>query len=182
MIAGVTNPDFTTGIHEIGHAIRLMVLDPSVPAHVRGISDDQMQRLARWSGAENGWTRAAEERFVSGLLRYIYDGRYPKGMRDSFQGATNWMRAFYRDLKNSDIDVPISPEMRNVFDAVLSNGPGIKNHIKGGSAVQRMVESGPLFQTDADEYGRSGDMPIHKLAFCGAIHGHPGPHGRKGMA
>ncbi|NTU49560.1 MAG: hypothetical protein HGA87_01455 [Desulfobulbaceae bacterium] len=99
--------DFT---HEIGHIFR------------RTLGDADLKAAEKWAGVENGnWTVAAEEKFARGFERYLADGKAPnKKIKAVYKKFKEWMTNIYGAIKGSDIDVELSPEMRQVFDKVVA--------------------------------------------------------------
>ena len=75
----------------------------------------------------------AEEKFARGFEKYLRTGKAPtKGLQGMFDKMAAWMREVYQSVTGSSIDIDISPEMREVFDKLVSRGdlpdlPGPRN-------------------------------------------------------
>jgi 2'-5' RNA ligase len=124
LIRGFENADFSTGIHEIAHVARRFLFNRDVPAaQRRGITDEDIATAERWAGVENGrWTRKAEEKFARGFERYLREGGHavPKDLRQVFRAIQEWLSDVYDRIKGSEIDINITPEMRQVFDRLVT--------------------------------------------------------------
>ncbi|HEU4754046.1 MAG TPA: hypothetical protein VFU47_13130, partial [Armatimonadota bacterium] len=101
--------DVSTAVHEVGHILR------------RGLEGEDLKIAETWAGAEDGvWTRAAEEKFARGFERYLRDGKSPtEALRKVFAQMRQWLIDIYRRITGSEIDVQVSPEMRDLFDRLL---------------------------------------------------------------
>lgn len=129
IIRALQNPDPSTGIHELAHVARRFLLDRNVPQENRlGITDAHIETAEQWSGAKDGnWTREAEEKFARGFERYLRDGNAPnEALKDVFAKFKQWLTDIYRNLFNSPVKEMVSPEMRKVFDALVTRGPQTK--------------------------------------------------------
>lgn len=82
----------------------------------RGVKRSQTDlRVAeRWAGVKDEyWTEAADDKFARGFLRYLREGRSPNAqLRSAFDSASANV--------GSGIDVEITPEMRKVYDNLLT--------------------------------------------------------------
>jgi hypothetical protein len=96
--------------HELGHVFR------------RDLSPEDLQVAEQWAGVKDGvWTREAEEKFAVGFERYLADGYAPTtGMRRVFEQFKQWLGEIYGAIKGSEIDVELSPALRNVLDKLVS--------------------------------------------------------------
>lgn len=123
LLRGLTNPDVSTAVHELAHAARRTILDRTIPAEARaGITDEDIEITEKWAGAEDGnWTVAAEEKFARGMERYLRDGKAPvAALQGVFDKIGAWLKSIYTKVKGGPLDVKISPEMRAVFDKLVS--------------------------------------------------------------
>jgi hypothetical protein len=96
--------------HELGHVFR------------RDLSPEDLKVAEQWAGVKDGvWTRKAEEKFAVGFERYLADGKAPTtGMRRVFEQFKQWLGEIYGAVKGSEIDVELSPALRNVLDKLVS--------------------------------------------------------------
>ncbi|MDD4951004.1 MAG: hypothetical protein PHV85_00515 [Desulfovibrionaceae bacterium] len=101
--------DVTTVIHETGHILR------------RQLGERDLAVIETWAEVKNGaWTRKAEERFAEAFERYVYEGKAPTArLRLVFSKIKRWLVAVYRNIRNLKA-AEISPEVREVFDSLLS--------------------------------------------------------------
>ncbi|MBA3578918.1 MAG: ParB N-terminal domain-containing protein [Gemmatimonadaceae bacterium] len=128
LIRAFKSADVSSAAHEIGHVIRRFLLNRDVPAANRaGVTDQDIATTERWAGATDGWTRAAEEKFARGFERYLRDGRSPSpALAKVFGKFSTWLSDIYRTVTGSAIDVEISPEMREVFDRIVTRADRFK--------------------------------------------------------
>ena len=113
-ITALSESDVTTAIHEMGHIFR------------RDLVSDDLRTIEIWSGAKDGkWTVPSEEKFARGFERYIADGVAPNTKLGLvFEKLKRWMLDVYKSIRGSEIGIGITPEVRSVFDRLLSNrGP-----------------------------------------------------------
>lgn len=126
IIRALENPDASTGIHELAHVARRFLFDRSIPQENRqGITDEHIATAEKWAGAKDGnWSREAEEKFARGFERYLRDGKAPNdSLKDVFQKFATWLRDIYLNLFTSPVKDMVSPEMRKVYDALVTRAP-----------------------------------------------------------
>lgn len=141
VIGGLANPDVGTAIHEISHVARRQLFDTTIPQSARmGISDADIRVVNEWAGAANGnWTVDAEEKFANGFMTYLKDGQAPQGLAGIFEKFADWMRNLYRDITGTGVNIEISPEVRDVFDKLVSRGPGYERAVDAATGVSQLV-------------------------------------------
>jgi hypothetical protein len=102
--------DASTIIHEGGHILRRM-LSPA---------DQSVVEI--WAGVQHGqWTIEAEEKFAKAFERYVYEAKAPTSrLRQIFSTLRNALVRVYGSIRNIGAVEMISPEIRNVFDRMLS--------------------------------------------------------------
>lgn len=123
LIEGFKSANFSTGVHEVAHVARRRLFNRDINIEQRqGISDDDIAVAEKWAGAKNGaWDEAAEERFAVGFEKYLRDGRAPiPALEGMFKKMAAYMRAIYDRVRGSSINVRINPEMRKVFDKLVT--------------------------------------------------------------
>lgn len=110
VIHALEAPDVSTAVHELGHMMR------------RTLSPVEQAVAGRWAGAKDGtWSRSAEEKFARGFERYLRDGTAPHAaLRKIFGKLRDWLHNVYQSIKGSPIDIPITPEIRSLFDRMLT--------------------------------------------------------------
>lgn len=126
------NADLSVALHELAHVWR-WDMDPA-----------EIETLAKWTGIKDAKTflelergfydgkldadslklyEAAEEKFANGFLKYINDrmamDAAPPAMLNVFRQFADWMRAIYKTISGSKIDIEISPEMKRVYDRLM---------------------------------------------------------------
>lgn len=145
--------DVSTGLHELAHVARRTIVNTAVdPANRAGISDEDIIIAEQWAGADGGdWSRAAEEKFARGFERYMRDGTAPtKQLKGLFETIRKWLGDIYRRIKGSAIDVNISPEMRGVYDKLITRGdPGVTIETPAMTRARRAAQEAQRLRDDA---------------------------------
>ena len=115
ILHALKSPDISTGTHELFHSFR------------RTLTGKDADIAARYSGAKKDksgtwfWDREAEEKFARAAERFTRDGHIPvKALHSVFAKLSKWMREIYTSIKGTAIDQMISPEMRGVFERMLT--------------------------------------------------------------
>lgn len=110
IIRAFQKADVTSIAHELGHVFR------------QDIRGKDLSILENWLGIDPGgvWDRTAEEQFARAWERYLAEGKAPtKELKGVFEKFTAWMLNAYKSIKGSLIDVPVTPEVTQVFDNML---------------------------------------------------------------
>ncbi len=143
VIHALQAPDVSTAVHELGHLFR------------RTLTPVEEGMAARWAGAKPkqdgtwAWGRNAEEKFARGFERYLRDGTAPnKPLQRIFAKLRDWLRSVYESIIGSPIDVKITPEIRAVFDRMLTP--------KDRAQVQRLEEG---IRTDENRANQPAPQP-----------------------
>lgn len=137
--------DLSTLAHESGH-LWLSELEfdvKSIGAGEQAKAD--WQTVLDFVGSTDGYiTREQHELFARAFETYLMEGKAPsEGLRGVFRQFRNWLVSIYRNLRN--LQAPISPEMRAVFDRLLATD----EEIEGARNAQGL---NPVF-TDAKSAG-----------------------------
>lgn len=137
--------DLSTLAHESGH-LWLSELEfdvKSIGAGEQAKAD--WQTVLAFVGSRDGYiTREQHELFARAFETYLMEGKAPsEGLRGVFRQFRNWLVSIYRNLRN--LQAPISPEMRAVFDRLLATDEEIE-------AARNAQGLNPVF-TDAKSAG-----------------------------
>ena len=107
--------DASTLIHELGHLF------------IQDLGPKDIGTVGRWAGAKKNkddqwvFSREAHEKWARGFERYLRDGKAPsKRLKRAFKNFKKWLTEIYGVIKGSPIDVEISPQIRDVFDRMLT--------------------------------------------------------------
>lgn len=131
IIHAFNQADVSTALHELAHIFR------------RDLSPEDQQVVLDWAGADS-FTTEVEEKFARAFERYLYEGKAPNAkLKAIFEKLKAWMREIYTQLKGSAIDIEISPEIRDIFDRVLT-----------GEAFQQQQKPTATKNPGAQESGR----------------------------
>lgn len=150
LVKGFASANFSTGIHEISHVARRQLFNRDVaPEQRMGISNDDIKVAETWAGTKDGvWTRKAEERWARGFERYMRDGQFPNSrVKSVFDKIANWMRDIYQNITQGPLKVKISPEMRKVFDKLITRSERIPEITKRMQDAQARQASMPPIAT-----------------------------------
>lgn len=160
--------DISTIVHEMGHIARRWLINKSVsPDNRVGITDSDIDIIERWAGVKDGeWTRKAEEKFARGWERFMRDGKAPTPrLAKVFEALSQWLKQIYNRLAGSPVNVRISPEVRQVFDKLVTREQAMAALRKGDPAgltgadrlMAMKAQGAPvdeLFQAFDEEYRR----------------------------
>jgi hypothetical protein len=113
--------DVSTLIHENAHVFRRVLSDVATRTDNKKVRAD-LDTIEEWAGVKDGkWTRDAEEKFARGFERYITEGDAPTPkLRRAFESMKQWMLQVYRQITGTEIDIEITPAVKEVFDRMLS--------------------------------------------------------------
>ena len=119
--------DFNTSVHEHGHLIRRTLLNEQELETVgRAIMGDN-----NWDALpnKNVWTVEAEEMFANQLETYIRTGQAKKGLARYFDKIINYLKTFYRSIRNTTVEKELNPELKKFFDEFIDIGRPTKEKI-----------------------------------------------------
>lgn len=119
VIHALEKPDFSTMVHEIGHVFE------------KDLTESEQKTVKDFGGSEA---------FARGFERYLRDGKAPseplKGLFDKFK---DWLTNIYQSLKGSPISKKVSPEIKQIFDRLLTE----KNDLTKSEEVQVSDKNNP---------------------------------------
>lgn len=126
--------DVSTVSHELGHLFRQDL--------AAGQNTEMLQLAGQWAGVKDGkWSAPHEEKFARGFERYLREGKAPTSqMQQVFESFKKWLTEVYRVLTGSDINVKLSPQIRQVFDSLLTEN--------GIPEQSRLEQIGPINSVD----------------------------------
>ncbi len=134
--------DFSTLVHENAHIFRRVMKDVAERTGNAQVIND-LATIEAWAGVKDGnWTVSAEEKFARGFERYIANGEAPTPkLRKAFETFKGWMVQIYRTIKGSDIGVALTPEVRSVFDRMLSEADMAPLKVADTTLYQRNLKA-----------------------------------------
>lgn len=176
LIRAMASPDVSSAVHELAHVARRFLFDRNIPAEQReGISDEDIRVAEEWAAAVNGdWSvneNAPEEKFARGFERYLQGASPIESLNSLFAKFKAWLGRIYETLAGSSIDIKISPEMRNVYDKLVTrkaarerkeaakNAPKVDQILSPGAAADQF-KLGERVVYDGKQYivqGRAAD-------------------------
>ena len=111
VIHALDAPDFSTMVHEIGHVFE------------SDLTDAEKKIVKDFGGSEP---------FARGFEKYLRDGKAPnKELQTLFDKFKDWLTNIYQTLKGSPIAKKISPEIKDIFDRLLTEKQTPKEEVKG---------------------------------------------------
>ena len=133
IITLLQNADLSTFLHESGHYYLEVLADlarqPNAPAEIQ----QDMQAVLDWFGVPSleAWTamsleekRDSHEKWARGFEAYLLEGKSPNSeMNGIFARFRSWLLNIYRAVQSLNVD--ITPEIRSVFDRMLSSADAI---------------------------------------------------------
>lgn len=175
VLMAMQQPNFSSLVHEIGHVFRRQMsiddvnvfLDYLRTEHGYEVGFDET--TGRFSGdgsakhpttdIEMGLSEWAEETFTTLFERYAYEGVAPTtGLAGLFEKFRRWMKGVYQSLIGSDIDINLTPEMRKVFDGLISANETPWSEVLASDyptipPFRRAFELGPVRELDSYSNG-----------------------------
>lgn len=140
--------DASTIIHELGHhwfdELLRDAADDQAPQSLR----DDATALKKWAGIgeDDMVTDRAHERIARAFERYLMEGAAPsKRLADVFAKFKDWLTQIYKTVDK--LKAPITPEVRNVFDRLLSSKPErtiVKNENAGEALAHVHTEEAKI--------------------------------------
>lgn len=117
----------STIIHESGHdfleQMKRDVEHPAAPEQLKA-DMDTVKRWVGWKDGQSDFSTRQHEKFARGFERYFFDGIAPsQELAGVFQRFSNWLRQVYKAALGLKTPTEITPEIRAVFDRLLSNEP-----------------------------------------------------------
>lgn len=112
IIQVLEHSDESTIPHELMHMWR------------RELSPEDLAIAERWANVKNGkWTRPQEERFARAGERWMRSGNAPiPELKSVFKKLHDWLKAIYETIRNSPLDVKLTPEMEALFGRLFKPG------------------------------------------------------------
>jgi hypothetical protein len=155
IIRAFEGQNLSTLLHETGHIFR------------RDLAGDDLKIAERWAGARGGkWNRKAEEKFARGFENYLATGKAPTTkLAQVFEKFKNWLAGVYGAIKGTAIDVNISPEMRGVFDRLLTPTDGVTSTTPDSAPVSQET---PVNTAPTADVEPSAASPAQKPRIPGA--------------
>ncbi len=135
VIKGFSGADFSTAVHEIGHALRLRTLTRAkiTDGHAGDVTHQDMDDLELWAndgraldplaeGKDRVWTTDMEEKFARAFEQYVAEGKFQPGVS---AGVKRVMEELMKAMKRvyqafaGRFSTPLDPRVKTVFDKLL---------------------------------------------------------------
>ena len=152
--------NLSTAIHELGHLfVEQLSIDAAMPDAPQQLKDDYDTLRAWWKA--NGITvnigepipTEAHELTARGFERYFMEGKAPSSaLQRIFETVSQWMLNIYKAVKN--LNAPITPEVREVFDRALATREEIE--------AARELSALNMFFKEAIEGMEPGDFEAYQ--------------------
>lgn len=152
VIHALTRPDFPTMVHELGHIFE------------SDLTGDEMVTLEKWAGVARG-SVPYREKFARAFERYLRDGKAPiKELQSIFDKFKAWMTNIYKTLKGSPIEKKLSPEVKRIFDRLLTTQKQAVGALIAPETTQTTTkgENGPPDDTTQSTEAKEGGKQREK--------------------
>lgn len=114
--------NYSTFIHETGHAFLELVRRASTQENVPEDIKDMSANVLKWLDIKS-WDqleRKHHEQFAQGFEKYLFEGKAPsEGLRAAFNRFKVWLTSVYKTLQG--LKVELSDDIRNVMDRILAS-------------------------------------------------------------
>jgi hypothetical protein len=157
IITLLQHADLSTFLHESGHFFLEVMSDLAGRADAPQVVKDDMAKtlawfgvpdLATWNGYDIDQKREHHETFARGFEAYLFEGKAPTGeLQKFFSRVRSWLVNVYRTL--AQLNVEVSPEMREVFDRMLASSEAIAQ-AEREAGFAGMFGTKPEFMTDEE--------------------------------
>ena len=136
-------------IHEFGHYIHNILQHGYKKEGVSGQFNKDAEAMFKWLGVKpysgpdlsyrvRNLKEKHAEAFAEGFQRYFFEGKAPKGMEGLFRKMSQWVIDLYKEIQNifiwngrRSLNLDLSPEMRDVFDRLLTLDEQIQSEVDG---------------------------------------------------
>jgi hypothetical protein len=107
IVYALTNPNVSTPVHELAHI------------YENYLSDTEKRQILNWANKKE-WDTSVSETFARGFEKYLATGKAPSTkLKTLFENFKNWLIEIYNRVTGSDIDVPITLEVKRIYDTML---------------------------------------------------------------
>lgn len=115
--------DKSTFLHETGHFMFEVFADLATAEGANEQIKADYKALLDWYGVESRDQIKTEhhEKFARGFEQYLMTGKAPtSALRKAFNTFKTWLTEIYRQIKGSDLDVNLTPEVTEILDRMLA--------------------------------------------------------------
>lgn len=155
IIYALTNPDVSTPIHEIVHV------------YEKYLTPEEKAQILQATG-ETEWSVNTSEYFARGFERFLYDGEAPsEGLIGMFNKFREWLLEIYNSLVSSEIDVNLTPQVKDIYAAMLGE-PRVEQKVEPAMAApQTYTNELSTFIGERRSQGLSDDQIYQGLLEAG---------------
>jgi hypothetical protein len=155
IIYALTNPDVSTPIHEIVHI------------YEKYLTPEEKAQILEATG-ETEWSVNTSEYFARGFERFLYDGEAPsEGLIAMFNKFREWLLEIYNSLTSSEIDVKLTPQVKDIYAAMLGE-PRVEQKVEPAMAApQTFTNELSTFIGERRSQGLSDDQIYQGLLEAG---------------
>jgi hypothetical protein len=155
IIYALTNPDVSTPIHEIVHV------------YEKYLTPEEKAQILEATG-ETEWSVNTSEYFARGFERFLYDGEAPsEGLIAMFNKFREWLLEIYNSLTSSEIDVKLTPQVKDIYAAMLGE-PRVEQKVEPAMAApQTFTNELSTFIGERRSQGLSDDQIYQGLLEAG---------------
>lgn len=133
--------NLSTFLHESGHFFLEVLRDISAQPDAAPEAVEMMAALTEWFGTDQ-ISREQHEQFARGFEAYLREGKAPSSeLQSVFERFMGWLLLVYKKL--SQLNVKITPEVRNVMDRMLATDEAI-------TAVEDAAGFQPIFSAASE--------------------------------
>lgn len=118
IIHALESPDFSTAVHEIAHVFE------------GELTSQEKEVVQKWVGTKS-WDIKTSETFARGFEKYLREGKAPSvQLAQLFKRFKEWLTNIYQSIKGGPISKKVSPEVKEIFDSLLTEKQPIDKSTK----------------------------------------------------
>lgn len=159
--------DIDTGLEEMAHALRRLIITRDLDAEQRGVSDEQLTAIEKRFGVTDGvWTVGAEEEFAREFRKRLRQG--VKGMKigntklqKAYRRLGNFLTNFYENVKRGVLgDQEVSKEMDDLFQTLAERRERL---VRGAQpyVLRAITEAAALHSEELAKAGLAGGFTFN---------------------
>ena len=136
VIYGLTNPDASTGVHELAHFWHGITSGANKNTN---LTDAEIQQVLDWTGHAT-WTRETSEMFAKGFELYLSEGNQTNdpALTPIFEKFAKWLAEVYKNIQEA-LGITLNNNMRTIYSNMLNSefvAPEVKEVVQEAQVIE----------------------------------------------